>query len=1539
MKVYLLDNKKINMYSLPKKIEDPYLINYITENGLEETINIIAKDGHWEIDSTPETTFFNNGTKTSSETLENNSTYQIKFSDLQTPLMFYCFETPTKFNEYDLTSINEITIGNASNNTIYYNNNYTDAQSIRIINQNGFWLLDNFDNNQPIYINGFKANKTVLKLGDTIFINGLKIIWLNKTIKVNIPKDPLSIKLNQIKEQSSENNKYTEPTDTEKASTLYNDNQVFFHTPRLKESIKEKEINIQLPPDKQEEDKTPAILQIGGTVTMGMASCITGVIAIFNVMGGKATLISSISEIVICLSMLLGSITFPILLDKYQKRLSRKKEKERQEKYSAYLDKKEEDIEKNIKKEKQILLENYLSIKELQQELAHKTNKIWSREIKDPDFLNIRLGLGNLKPSLKVTSNLEEFSLADDNLKVRVSEIVHKKLIIEDIPITSSLVEDKILPVIIKKTYPKRQQFIDSLILQIISYYSGVDLKIAVVTTEENKNKWDYLKYLPHCMNDTQDTHYFAATEEEIKQLMSQLEKVRSERSKIYDPNNTTISKEQTNNNKPNDKPKEKYKEFDTYYLLITDNFISTKKYEFIDHIVEDEANYGFSILMFEETMQNIPSSCEHFIDINETTCGIFGKDLDEENQKIFTPEFQEDNNNKEYSEILANIPVLGSNVANVLPTSLSFLEMYKVGKIEQLNIVNRWMNNDPTQSLEAPLGVHPDGKLFELDLHEKAHGPHGLIAGATGSGKSEFIITYILSMAINYDPKEVQFVLIDYKGGGLAGAFENKDTGLKLPHLAGTITNLDTAEMNRTLVSIKSELQRRQKKFNEARDALNESTVDIYKYQRFFREGKVKEPISHLFIISDEFAELKAQQPEFMDELVSTARIGRSLGVHLILATQKPSGVVDDQIWSNSRFKICLKVQTSEDSQELLKRPEAASIKETGRFYLQVGYDEIFELGQSAWCGAKYNPTERILKSYEDDIIFIDNNGNVIKKINNKIKPENQVDNGEQLTNIVRSLYEIAKRDNIVSKSLWLPSLNPTLYIADLIKKYNYQTEPYDLNILIGEYDDPEHQFQDKLTIDLTTCGNILIYGIAGTGKENLLTTLVYTACIMHTTEEVNFYILDFGAEVLSAFSKMPQVGDIATVIDKDKNRNHFITIERELNKRKELFKEYNGSYLSYIKQSKNKLPLIVTIINNYENFVENYGELDEVLTHQLRDCAKYGIIFITTAVATNAMRQSVSQLYNTKLVTQLSDKFDYTYILEAKNNLMPAKHFGRGLIKLDNGTFEFQTALIYVKEKITDAVKETANRLAQTNMKKAPNIPNIPKTVKYENVISYIKELDAVPIGFNVKNANISTLNLLNNKITFICGNQINAEPKFLLELIKVITTIPSAKLKIIDLADNLSETDIEEYYNGEFTNVISNILTSEQETKQKIIYIITGIGYVYDKVLDEGIEILFKIFNGEYNLPNSHFILADNYTSMKKLENETWYKKQIIKTGLWISQGVNTQTIIKTNDVKIYDANEEFNGLAYNIKDGEYEVIKVIGTEEEEEVGGYY
>src|SRR5699024_489069 len=252
-------------------------------------------------------------------------------------------------------------------------------------------------------------------------------------------------------------------------------------------------------------------------------------------------------------------------------------------------------------------------------------------------------------------------------------------------------------------------------------------------------------------------------------------------------------------------------------------------------------------------------------------------------------------------------------SLKNSIPESVTFVEMYGIEKVEEFSLAQRWSQNETYKSMAVPLGLRGKDDIVALNLHEKAHGPHGLVAGTTGSGKSEIIQSYILSLAVNFHPHEVAFLLIDYKGGGMANLFKH------LPHLLGTITNLDKAQSLRALASIKAELQKRQRLFGEC------DVNHINQYQKLYKEGKVEEPMPHLFLISDEFAELKAEQPDFMKELVSTARIGRSLGIHLILATQKPTGVVDDQIWSNSKFKLALKVQNESDSKEILKTPDAA--------------------------------------------------------------------------------------------------------------------------------------------------------------------------------------------------------------------------------------------------------------------------------------------------------------------------------------------------------------------------------------------------------------------------------------------------------------------------------------------------------------------------------------------------------------------------------------------------------------------------------------
>ena len=365
---------------------------------------------------------------------------------------------------------------------------------------------------------------------------------------------------------------------------------------------------------------------------------------------------------------------------------------------------------------------------------------------------------------------------------------------------------------------------------------------------------------------------------------------------------------------------------------------------------------------------------------------------------------------------------------------------------------------------------------------------------------------------------------------------------------------------------------------------------MDIYKYQKLYRNGVMDTPVPHLFIISDEFAELKDQQPEFMSQLISTARIGRSLGVHLILATQKPSGVVNEQIWANSRFKVCLKVQDRADSMDMLKRPEAAELLETGRFYLQVGYNELFEMGQSAWCGAPYVPENSVERQNDESVMLIDRQGTVLEEAKPQKKSTSGSDqNKKQIVEIARYIAQIAKEEHMSAKPLWLPEIPAVITVEYLEEKYGYQADSY-LNPAVGELDDPFNQSQRLLTVPLTEKGNVLCYGAAGSGKENFLTTMLYSLYRHHSSRELNVYILDFGAETLQMFADAPQTGDFVVSGEEEKIQNLFRYLNQELKRRKKLFSEAGGDYLSYTRQGKEKVPNLLVLINDYTGFSEQY-------------------------------------------------------------------------------------------------------------------------------------------------------------------------------------------------------------------------------------------------------------------------------------------------------------------------------------------------------------
>ncbi|HOZ89006.1 MAG TPA: type VII secretion protein EssC, partial [Bacilli bacterium] len=1049
-------------------------------------------------------------------------------------------------------------------------------------------------------------------------------------------------------------------------------------------------------------------------------------------------------------------------------------------------------------------------------------------------------------------------------------------------------------------------------------------------TNDNNKRDWEKVKNIPFCWDDNKTIRYYGSNIDEISQISNVLE-------------------EEYHRRRDTAKDKVAYQNFTPYYVIFVDDVSASRSIGIINELLKAGGNYGFSIIMNTSKLNLLPNECSSFINVDRSSGGIFENELVANKKSSFIPDFPTFYLDTCY-KMVSNIPIDIAQGSFIMPKVLTFLEMYNVGNVEQLNSFNKWKANDPTASLQAPVGINENGELFKLDLHEKAHGPHGLIAGMTGSGKSEFIISYILSMAVNYHPYEVNFVLIDYKGGGLAGAFENKETGVKLPHLAGTITNLDINDINRSLASLESELKRRQRVFNEARDMLAESTIDIYKYQKLYREGLVKEPVSHLFIISDEFAELKVQQPEFMSQLISTARIGRSLGVHLILATQKPSGVVDDQIWSNSKFRVCLKVQEKNDSMDMIKVADAANLKEVGRFYLQVGYNEFFALGQSAWCGAPYYETDKRKKKVDTTINFVDNLGYPIKSIESTKKAAVGQSKGEELTNILKYLVDIAHKENVTINKLWLDKIPEFIYINELKQKYSYLPQRYNINPVIGEYDVPTEQRQGLLTLPLTTDGNALVYGVVGSGKDLFLNTLFYSAIIDHPVSELNIYAIDMGAETLKVYRRAPHVGDIIISGEDEKINNLLKYLAGEIKRRKKLFQDYGGEYSSYCKISGRKEPTIIVALNQIEVFQELYPDHEETIIQLTRDSSKYGVIFVVTVSGVNNVRYKLAQNFKTKIALQLGDKYDYNAVVGNVGTILPAKYVGRGLVNIGE-VYEFQTAYPYKKDLITEYVGKICTELAKGAKEFAPKVPILPELVDFAFLKNKLTGLNCVPVGVEKESLDIKTFDF-SAKGVLIGAQDLTLTTKFIESISFTIATLEKTKVIIIDGEQSLNEKIenclvFKQNYDEAINKVNENVdkainLTNSNPNNQEIIkglgrvvIVLNGVGSIKDQLTETAVKTFEALFDKVKNLAIFTFVLVDSIDKIKKYEYDLWYKAIVNgNDGIWIGNGVSEQFSIKIAKQSSALYEEIAGNFGYSITKGVPVLVKLIESYETSE-----
>ena len=615
-----------------------------------------------------------------------------------------------------------------------------------------------------------------------------------------------------------------------------------------------------------------------------------------------------------------------------------------------------------------------------------------------------------------------------------------------------------------------------------------------------------------------------------------------------------------------------------------------------------------------------------------------------------------------------------------------TFLDLYKAETAHNLGIRERWAGNSGLASLAVPIGFLSDGQPVYLDLHEKGHGPHGLIAGTTGSGKSELIMTLILSLAVNYSPREVQFVLIDFKGGGLVTTFCQKDR--TLPHLAGVLTNLDGRDIERALFSFQSEIHRREKLFAELSVSGGQPVLNYKEY----REIPGHEDLAEIVIMIDEFAELKKEYPQFLKDLISISRVGRSLGIHLILSTQKPGGIVDEQIWSNSHFKICLKVQEKSDSKEVLHTDEASYIREPGEFCLLC--DDLMVRGRGGYVNA---PADM----HNTPVKILDHQNKVLMDYTSK------VDHHTQIQEILQEILKTSIHLNLRSYPLWL----------ERITEYSAESTTYSTSLILGKADLYRiHEIQE-IGINPEEGHALVIYGPEQDDRRDILRVLLYGLLRILQEEDEVFLIDDFCVTV-PQWTKISQVIDVVDSQDEEKIMNLWKHLE-----------ERQGSNTS-------RCIVILTDLVWYLKDSDGYrSALQHIL--ELRTQRKVTIIAVCSDIV--SVPYKMLSLFNLRTALKNDDLQSLTAFFE-KSIHYPLNHRYQGLFRKGDIT-EFTYP--YVTEQ--EMEKRIAENLQHFGTRKRYRIPKMPDRVEYTMYSG-----NGFPLGIDIETYQWITADL--NRVLYV-------------------------------------------------------------------------------------------------------------------------------------------------------------------------------------------
>ncbi|GGT41677.1 type VII secretion protein EccCa [Streptomyces chromofuscus] len=602
------------------------------------------------------------------------------------------------------------------------------------------------------------------------------------------------------------------------------------------------------------------------------------------------------------------------------------------------------------------------------------------------------------------------------------------------------------------------------------------------------------------------------------------------------------------------------------------------------------------------------------------------------------------------------------------LLANLEFTDLLNLGDAASVDTRRTWRPRSLAERLRVPIGVGEDGRPVMLDLKEAAQegmGPHGLCVGATGSGKSELLRTLVLGLAVTHSSETLNFVLADFKGGATFAGMA------QMPHVAAVITNLvdDLTLVDRMGDSIRGELNRRQEMLRDAGNFAN-----IHDYEKARAAGAALQPIPSLVLVIDEFSELLTAKPDFIEMFVQIGRIGRSLGVHLLLASQRLEEGRLRGLETYLSYRIGLRTFSAAESRAALGVPNAYELPNVpGSGFLKFGTDEMVRFkaayvsgvyrsgGQRAALGGGPLPVDRrpvLFTAAEAPVRYVQ-----VPQQRAAGSPGDQPEVDEALADTV--LDVIVRRleaQGPAAHQVWLPPLDSPPSLDALLPGLTAVperglTQPgYEgagrLVVPVGLVDKPYEQRRDALWVDFSgAAGHMQILGGPQSGKSTLLRTLICSFALTHTPHEVQFYGLDFGGGGMAAVAGLPHVGGVASRLDPERVRRTVAEVYGVLTRREEYFRSAGIPSIADFRARRARGEISATdqpwgdvflVIDGWGNFKSDYETLEPIVLEMAARGLGYGIHVVLTASRSMEVRANLKDHLMNRLELRLGDTMD---------------------------------------------------------------------------------------------------------------------------------------------------------------------------------------------------------------------------------------------------------------------------------------------------------